>query len=55
MGKKLMVTLSREEELKVLQERNEKIRQDPSYGLKLLQKAGIYDKKGQLTAPYRDE
>lgn len=52
---KKQVVLSRAEELKALEARNEKIRKNPEYGFKLLQKAGIYDKNGQLTAPYRDE
>lgn len=54
MAKKRTVILTREEELKELETFNEKIRRDPAYGFRLLQKAGIYDEKGQLTEPYRE-
>ncbi len=55
MAKKRETPLSREEELKVLEDLNEKIRRDPAYGFQLLQKAGIYNEKRQLTEPYREQ
>jgi len=53
MEKKKVVILTREEELEVLKARNERIRLDPAYGIRLLQQAGIVDENGQLTEKYR--
>lgn len=55
MKKKKELILSREEELELLAKLDEKIRCDPAFGFKLLQRAGIYDENGQLTEPYRAE
>lgn len=55
MAKTQKVALSREEELKVLKARNEEIRRNPEFGFKLLQRAGIYNEKRELTEQYREQ
>lgn len=52
---KLQLVLTRQEELELLAAQNEEIRENPAYGLELLQKAGIYDANGELTEHYRSD
>ena len=51
--KKPVVLRTRAEELEILEASSKRMREDRAYALKLLQDAGILNKKGQLAKYYR--
>lgn len=45
--------MTRAEEMRILNELSEKIKKDPSIGIKIARDAGIIDENGKLTEYYR--